>query len=145
MNNPHTCVSMRNWIQFISANDVHLPLLVLAFPKSHDTQYLCLTAYSPITTTVLSLQGCKISTTCRPTTSRLRWSSDVTSIRWPRLSRRNGKTTRTHSSNTCGRYWDNLYAIHRTVHFTNGVMKIKTHLPMSDEEKYTDFEGQFCC
>lgn len=93
---------MRNWIQFSSVSD--MLILLRSLPKSPDTKYLCLSAHSLITMTILSLQGCKTSTICRPTTSRLRWSSVVTSIRWPRLSKRSGRTTRKHFSSTCGRY-----------------------------------------
>ena len=78
------------------------------------------------TVTVRPLQGCRISTTSLLMTSRLRWNLDVTSILWLPLSKRNGRTTRTPSSSTCGRYWGSqcaitciTYLMHCVVHLIN--------------------------
>lgn len=82
-------------------------------------KYFVQTANSFGAITVLPFQGCKISTTCHPTTSRLHWSSDVTSIPRLRLSKVNGRTTRTPSYSTYGRYWDTRYIVHHTMHHMN--------------------------
>ena len=114
----------------VATRDRLLTLFILQeLPKTAETEL------SLNRITVCPLQGCKILTTCLLMTSRLRWSWDVTNIHWLLLSKRNGKTTGTPWSSTCGRYWGSQCGIFCITHLVHYFVYVYTSRNMFRKKK----------